>query len=609
MKINITYAPDDKYVNQTIVSMVSALQNNKSHEIEFIIMYSSLTDESVKKLNAIGANVRFLKMDESMFSSLPLSNWVTIQAWFRIKLPDMCEDLDKILYLDCDTLVLGDLGELFNTNLEGKFLAGVKDIWGVNRYVERLGMQSPIYLNSGMLLFNCDYCRREKFFEKIVDFANNNEKIIEFCDQDSINKVVDEKKVVLSPKYNFMDTWWRNGYYEYSGEYEEEYLDAFKNAVIAHCTGPKPAFKGCGNVYKDIWWEYAKLTPIYDELQKDYENSKEPNLGPKLGEKLFSIKNEYAGRTKTKVLRLLGVKIKLGKPLTPEDIDRKYRKKEHRKLSKIKFDVPPFYAEDYNKNTNIDLITISFNNPRVIEYQIKLIRKFLNGNYTQIICDNSNVKEKSEAIRNVCEKLGVTFIRINAKQNPNGYSDSHGIALNWVYQNIVKTRQNNFAFLDHDIMPIKTINIENYLQKQDFFGTRNIPHKYYILNKGMWYLWPGFSFFRYNAVKNKKANFGKWRRFGFLKVKVVGADTGSANWPVLYSKYDIQNLEFADSLHWNIRQNSPVNEEDIRALAQTDLIQYFDNKNWLHMIDGSEWQDSQGKTEIVYKLFDEILNS
>ena len=162
MKINIAYAPDDKYVNQTIVSMVSALQNNKSHEIEFIIMYSSLTDESVKKLNAIGANVRFLKMDESMFSSLPLSNWVTIQAWFRIKLPDMCEDLDKILYLDCDTLVLGDLGELFNTNLEGKFLAGVKDIWGVNRYVERLGMQSPIYLNSGMLLFNCDYCRREK---------------------------------------------------------------------------------------------------------------------------------------------------------------------------------------------------------------------------------------------------------------------------------------------------------------------------------------------------------------------------------------------------------------------------------------------------------------
>ena len=61
--------------------------------------------------------------------------------------------------------------------------------------------------------FNCDYCRREKFFDKIVNFAKNNEKIIEFCDQDSINKIADEKKLVLHPKYNYMDTWWRGGYY------------------------------------------------------------------------------------------------------------------------------------------------------------------------------------------------------------------------------------------------------------------------------------------------------------------------------------------------------------------------------------------------------------
>ena len=312
MKFNIAYAPDDKYINQTIVSMVSAIENNKEHEIEFIIIYSKLSDNSIKKLQDIpNCKLRLLEVDENIFTSLPLSHWVTVQAWFRIKLPDMCPDLDKILYLDCDTLILGNLGELFNTDLNDKYLAGVKDVWGVDKYCKRLNMASGVYVNSGMLLLNAEYCRKENFFDKIVDFANNNAKIIEFCDQDSINKVADEEKVVLNPKFNFMDTWWRGGYYEFWGEEEQKYLEAGKAPVIAHLTGLKPAFKGCGNRFKDKWWEYAKLTNIYTELKKDYENSIEPK--EPLKDKIFSIKNKYERKTKIKILTILGLRIVLKK--------------------------------------------------------------------------------------------------------------------------------------------------------------------------------------------------------------------------------------------------------------------------------------------------------
>lgn len=309
MKISIAYAPDDNYVNQTVVSMKSALEHNE--QVEFIIMYSKLSAESMQKLGAVGGSLRLIKMDESQFADLTLSKWVTVQAWFRIKLPDLCKDLDKVLYLDCDTLIRGNLDELFSMDLTGKYLAGVKDVWGVLKYVKRLGMKSGVYVNSGMLLFNCDYCRKEHFFDKVVDFAKNNAKIIEFCDQDSINKVVDEHKLVISPKYNLMDTWWRGGYYEFEGEEETEYLQAKENPVIAHLTGLKPAFKGCGNKFKDEWWEVAKKTKIYDELLRDYMASKEPSNKEPLLRQIFSIKNEYEGKTKTKVLRLLGLKIKL----------------------------------------------------------------------------------------------------------------------------------------------------------------------------------------------------------------------------------------------------------------------------------------------------------
>ena len=309
MKISIAYAPDDNYVNQTVVSMISALEHNE--QVEFIIMYSKLSAESMQKLGAVGGSLRLIKMDESQFADLTLSKWVTVQAWFRIKLPDLCKDLDKVLYLDCDTLIRGNLDELFSLNLTDKYLAGVKDVWGVSKYVKRLGMKSGVYVNSGMLLFNCDYCRKEHFFDKVVEFAKNNAKIIEFCDQDSINKVVDEHKLVISPKYNLMDTWWRGGYYEFEGEEEAEYLKAKENPVIAHLTGLKPAFKGCGNKFKDEWWEVAKKTKIYDELLRDYMASKEPSDKEPLLRQIFSIKNEYKGKTKTKVLRLLGLKIKL----------------------------------------------------------------------------------------------------------------------------------------------------------------------------------------------------------------------------------------------------------------------------------------------------------
>ena len=309
MKISIAYAPDDKYINQTVVSMKSALEHNE--QVEFIIMYSKLSAESMQKLGAVGGSLRLIKMDESQFADLTLSKWVTVQAWFRIKLPDLCKDLDKVLYLDCDTLIRGNLDELFSLDLTNKYLAGVKDVWGVSKYVKRLDMKSGVYVNSGMLLFNCDYCRKEHFFDKVIDFAKNNAKIIEFCDQDSINKVVDEYKLVVSPKYNLMDTWWRGGYYEFEGEEETEYLKAKENPVIAHLTGLKPAFKGCGNKFKDEWWEVAKKTKIYDELLRDYMASKEPSNNEPLLRQIFSIKNEYEGKTKKKILRILGLKFRI----------------------------------------------------------------------------------------------------------------------------------------------------------------------------------------------------------------------------------------------------------------------------------------------------------
>src|SRR5574344_1075216 len=109
-KYTIAYAPDDGYINMTAVSMISVLENNPNKIIEFLILCSKLSKESLEKLDWIeqtrDCRVRYLKMNEHDFDELPMSDWVTVQAWFRTKIPDLCPEIDKVLYLDCDTMIV-----------------------------------------------------------------------------------------------------------------------------------------------------------------------------------------------------------------------------------------------------------------------------------------------------------------------------------------------------------------------------------------------------------------------------------------------------------------------------------------------------------------------
>ena len=303
-KLNIAFAPDDGYMNMTIVSMFSALQNNIDSEVEFIILYSKLSDASWEKLknfeNKFNCSIRYIKMNEEVFKDLPMSKWVTVQAWFRIQIPDLCPDLDRVLYLDCDTMVNGDIKELFTMEMGNNYVAAVKDVWDVKKHLKRLNMKSNSYFNSGVLLMNCEQFRKDNVFEKIKEYSLANKKIIKFCDQDTLNKVIDTKKINLPQKYNFMDTWWRNNYNEYEGEDLINYEIAKESPLIVHLTGPKPNVKGCKNSMAEKWWYYARLTDVYLEETQKFKNSKDCKKKFKPLSFIFNIKNEYRGKDKWK---------------------------------------------------------------------------------------------------------------------------------------------------------------------------------------------------------------------------------------------------------------------------------------------------------------------
>ena len=177
------------------------------------------------------------------------------------------------------------------------------------------------------------------------------------------------------------------------------------------------------------------------------------------------------------------------------------------------------------------LVTIAFNDPEAIGWQAPLVRHYV-PSALHIIADNSSDESAARAIMEVAARCKLAYLRL--PKNPwSPPSRSHGVALNWVWHNVLHPGMPEaFGFLDDDIFPTAPDDPFAPLDSQNFYGV--------IREAGQrWFLWAGYCMFRFDAVKDKPLHFGQdW---------FVGLDTGGANWNVLYRHVDRSALQQAPS--------------------------------------------------------------
>jgi hypothetical protein len=175
------------------------------------------------------------------------------------------------------------------------------------------------------------------------------------------------------------------------------------------------------------------------------------------------------------------------------------------------------------------LVTVAFSDPALIMWQTRLVRHYVPG-VRLIIVDNSPADEVAGEIREIAG--ADNYLR--APENPwsgDAASRSHGIAMNWVWDNVIRPGQPEaFGFLDHDIFPTAFDDPFAPLAFQDVYGVvRRFGRR--------WFLWAGFCMFRFAAVKNEPLDFSQdW---------FAGLDTGGANWAVVYERIDVAALREA----------------------------------------------------------------
>lgn len=150
-------------------------------------------------------------------------NGWTYMTLIRCALPDIFQDLDRILYLDVDTIVFKDLSELYNIDFEDNYMAGVYEV--------RRKWDTPNYVNAGVLMMNLEKMREDNISAKLIELINTQE----LCapDNDAINIICKDKLLLIDPKFN---------------SYKRTKVT--KEPVIVHCTPIHQWHPFSGNYYR-----------------------------------------------------------------------------------------------------------------------------------------------------------------------------------------------------------------------------------------------------------------------------------------------------------------------------------------------------------------------
>lgn len=176
------------------------------------------------------------------------------------------------------------------------------------------------------------------------------------------------------------------------------------------------------------------------------------------------------------------------------------------------------------------LFTVAFNDAQAIDWQAALVRHFV-PDALYVIVDNSPEDGQAAAIERVAAAHGVAYLR--CPPNPwKKSSRSHGIALNWIWHNVIRPgRPEAFGLLDHDLFPTAPDDPFAPLARQDIYGYVRFAEP----ANGRWFLWAGFTMMRFAAVQDRDLDFGQdW---------FIGLDTGGGNWDPIYSRLDLDGLE------------------------------------------------------------------
>lgn len=257
--IHLFYFSDNGYAMPTATSIASLLKNSQVDDKIAISIVSfeqePLSEENKTKIESLknikDFNLEFLLFDENKVKNFNSERWGK-EVFVKLFATEIFLELDRVLWIDGDTVILGSLKELWNKNLENKYIAALPECR------LELANRGIIKMTAGVVLFNLREMRK---YDVLKQFLEATGKHMEFCmkecqlmcgpEEHALTALDNSKKLLLETIYNMR-------YWEFTHD-----------CVILHYLGvfkpwAKDAKDKINSYVLNIWQEYYKMTPFYE---------------------------------------------------------------------------------------------------------------------------------------------------------------------------------------------------------------------------------------------------------------------------------------------------------------------------------------------------------
>lgn len=259
--IPIVFALNNEYTYPLIVTLTSILYNasNTTYYYFYIMIPGDFLRKNIKLILGLkklypNCKIKFINL-KNKYSGWKIRKHYSISTYYRLSISSFINNFDKIIYLDCDTLIHKDLLDFYNLNMKGNYYMGL-----AAQDIRRLVINGTRnFIGAGVLLINLIELKKinapylfEKYYKK---YGTKKE------DEYLINAVFYNKIGFLPFKFGIPDfdnklltpiKFWY-GYHGHSNGTLKELIEAAKDPTITH------------EAYTlKKWWErnYNKLTKI-----------------------------------------------------------------------------------------------------------------------------------------------------------------------------------------------------------------------------------------------------------------------------------------------------------------------------------------------------------
>lgn len=253
--MNILIAINEKYI-EPAKTMLFSLACHQEENLAVYLLQSSIQRESLDNLRAFvdekcHGELIDIQIDKSLFANVPKAKWWTEETYYRlISFAILPESVERILWLDADIIVKGNISELYNQDFDDNYAVVCAEDTMKNH--ARLGLkESHHYFNAGVILYDFNMIRRDFTVQYIFDCIEKHRDHLEALDQDVLN-------VLFENKVKYIDaTVYNNETLGFSALGRAKMTELRDTARIIHFIGAMKPWNPKGANWADwYWWKY-----------------------------------------------------------------------------------------------------------------------------------------------------------------------------------------------------------------------------------------------------------------------------------------------------------------------------------------------------------------